>query len=76
MLTETFCSGKTYQIINFKSVINQEYKQQLLNLGIFPGIKFKVLRFAPFGETIQIAIGRFSVMLRKNELNQLDIQES
>ncbi len=76
MLTDTFCSGKSYKILNFKNLINQAYKNHLLNLGVFPGTKFTVLRFAPFGETIQIAIGKFSLILRKTELNQLDIEEA
>jgi len=76
MTTTDICCHKEYKILNFKPLINQGYKQQLLNLGVFPGKIFKVLRFAPLGETIQIAIGRFSIILRKKELNQLDIKEN
>lgn len=51
------------------------YRKRLLAMGLTPGIIFKVTRFAPLGDPIEIKIRGFSLTLRKNEAEVLLIEK-
>ena len=50
------------------------YRQRLLSLGLLPGTEFSVIRIAPLGDPVEIAVRGFALILRKNEANILDIE--
>ncbi len=50
------------------------YRQQLLAMGLVPGVAFTLARVAPFGDTIEILLRGFALSLRKGEANMLEIE--
>lgn len=54
---------------------NKTYRQRLLAMGLLPGTIFKLLRVAPLGDPIQIEVRGFTLSLRKEEANILQIEE-
>ncbi len=46
---------------------NLNYRNKLLAMGITPGCKVSIVRKAPLGDPIQIAIRGFQLCLRKSE---------
>ena len=51
------------------------YRKRLLAMGLTPGTKFIVTRFAPLGGPVEIKIRGFSLTLRKNEADILEIEK-
>jgi len=51
------------------------YRKKLLAMGLTPGTEFKVTRFAPLGDPVEIKIRGFSLSLRKNEATVLLIEK-
>ncbi len=51
------------------------YRKRLLAMGLTPGTEFKVTRFAPLGDPVEIKIRGFSLTLRKNEAAVLLIEK-
>lgn len=67
-------SGKRYKIKGFNKDINQNYKYNLLSMGLIPGTEFLVKRFAPFSRTAHIQLEQFNqynLSLRENELSSV-----
>ncbi|MCW2256747.1 ferrous iron transport protein A [Providencia alcalifaciens] len=67
---------RSYKILGFSPEINPAYRQKLLSLGLLPGAIFKVVRFAPLGDPIQIETHRVSLVLRKKDLALLNLDEA
>jgi len=51
-----------------------KYRRRLMALGLTKGTQFEVIRFAPLGCPIQIAVRGFSLSLRKNEAKHLQLE--
>ena len=51
------------------------YKQRLIAMGLLPGTEFSVVRIAPLGDPVQIAVRGVALSLRKLEANVLVIDE-
>jgi len=66
-----FIAGQQYTIRGFAAAINKSYRNKLISMGLIPGQSFFVVRFAPFGDTLQIKINDFSLSLRGKELQNL-----
>ena len=49
----------------------RQLRQQLLAMGLTPGTEFEVVRFAPFGDPIQIKVRGFLLGLRRIEMDTL-----
>lgn len=49
-------------------------KRRLMDMGITPGVKVKVVKVAPFGDPIEINIRGYELSLRKNEATQILIE--
>lgn len=47
------------------------FRQKLLAMGLTPGVTLKVLRVAPLGDPIQIAVRGYTLSLRKRDCQQL-----
>ena len=50
------------------------YRRRLLAMGLTKGVEFAVERIAPLGDPIQIKIRNFSLTLRKQEADLLQIE--
>ncbi|HCT99450.1 MAG TPA: ferrous iron transport protein A [Methylococcaceae bacterium] len=58
--------GDTGVIVGFDSA-GSAYRKRLLAMGLTRGTEFKVTRFAPLGDPIEIKLRGFSLTLRKEE---------
>lgn len=47
--------------------------RRLLEMGIVPGVEVEKIKFAPFGDPIQIRVGRYQLALRKSEARTIEI---
>jgi Fe2+ transport system protein FeoA len=44
-----------------------------MEMGVVPGVSVKVIKAAPFGDPLEIKVRRYSLALRKNEANAVEI---
>jgi len=51
-------------------------KKRLLNMGILPGTKIYIERFAPFGDPIEIKLRGFRLSLRKDEAKSIFVEKA
>ncbi len=54
---------------------SRAYRQKLLSMGLTPGAMLSVTRVAPLGDPVEIRVRGFSLSLRKNEADALDIRK-
>nr|WP_314266555.1 ferrous iron transporter A [uncultured Moellerella sp.] len=66
----------SYKIVGFSAQISPAYRQKLLSLGMLPGSIFKVIRLAPLGDPIQIETRRVNLILRRKDLELLNLDEA
>lgn len=66
--------GDQGKIIGFEHS-GKAYRKRLLAMGLTPGTEFKIIRFAPLGDPIEIKIRGFSLTIRKNEAASLLIEK-
>jgi ferrous iron transport protein A len=50
------------------------YRRKLLAMGLTRGVTFKVERMAPLGDPVQIKIRNFSLTLRRNEADLIQVE--
>lgn len=60
--------GLSYVIENLDNLLDKGYRLKLLSMGFVPGARFQVIRKAPLGDMIHIAIQGAAVCLRAQEL--------
>ena len=63
--------GKRYQVVNIKA--KGAILQRMLDMGMVPGIRLWVVRFAPLGDPIEIRIRHFLMSLRKDEARDVEV---
>jgi len=52
-----------------------EIRRRLLDVGLFKGIKFKIMRLAPLGDPIVIRVKGFDLSLRLEEAKQIRVEK-
>lgn len=52
-----------------------EVRRRLLDMGLFPGIRFRVIRIAPLGDPIVIKVRGFDLSLRLEEAGQIRVEK-
>lgn len=67
--------GDQGRVLGFQKGENKAYRHKLLSMGLTRGSVFKVLRYAPLGDPIEISILGFSLSLRKTEASSLLIEK-
>lgn len=65
--------GDQAKVVGFNKT-GKAYRKRLLAMGLTPGTEFKVTRFAPLGDPVEIKIRGFSLTLRKNEAEVLLVE--
>jgi ferrous iron transport protein A len=68
-----FKTGETGCVVNL-SHNNPLFRQKLLSMGLTPGTRFLVKRIAPLGDPVEIAVRGYSLSLRKNEADVLQVE--
>jgi len=66
--------GDFGKIIGFEPS-GKAYRKRLLAMGLTPGTEFSITRFAPMGDPVEIKLRGFSLTLRKNEADILQIEK-
>ncbi len=69
-----FSPNSAWKITGFALEISPAYRQKLLSLGMLPGSSFNVVRVAPFGDPIHIQTRRVNLVLRKKDLQLLQLE--
>ena len=77
MMTDNFRDlgiGDSGKIIGFDKS-GKAYRKRLLAMGLTPGTEFRITRFAPMGDPVEIKLRGFALTLRKNEADVLVIEK-
>ncbi|AFJ45356.1 ferrous iron transporter A [Shimwellia blattae] len=69
-----FIPNSAWKITGFSREISPAYRQKLLSLGMLPGALFQVVRIAPLGDPIHIETRRVNLVLRKKDLELLQVE--
>jgi Fe2+ transport system protein FeoA len=48
--------------------------QRLSEMGLVPGARLRLVRRAPFGDPLEIEIGRFHLALRRTEARRIEVE--
>lgn len=67
-------TGDSAKIVGFEPS-GKAYRKKLLAMGLTPGTEFKVTRFAPLGDPVEIKLRGFSLTLRKDEASVLQVEK-
>lgn len=67
-------AGDSGRIIGFDKSA-KAYRKRLLAMGLTPSTEFKITRFAPMGDPIEIKLRDFSLTLRKDEASILLVEK-
>jgi ferrous iron transport protein A len=51
------------------------YRHKLIAMGLIPGTELKVVRKAPLGDPFEIMVRGFTLTLRKEEADIIELQE-
>ena len=51
-----------------------EHRGRLLEMGLLPGTRIEVVRYAPLGDPVEIKIRGYNLSLRKHEAEQVWVQ--
>ena len=65
--------GQTGQVLGYTGA-DRSYRHKLLRMGLVNGAKFTVIRKAPMGDPVEIAVAGFNLSLRKDEAEALKIE--
>ena len=68
-------AGDVAQVVGFNEG-DSVYKKKLLSLGLTPGATITVLRVAPLGDPMEIAVRGFQLSLRKNEADIIQVRKA
>ncbi len=66
--------GDTAKVTGFHAT-GKAYRKKLLAMGLTPGTIFKITRFAPMGDPVEISLRGFALTLRKDEADVLQIEK-
>lgn len=69
-----FSIGEKGRVTGF-SKQGRAYRKRLLAMGLTPGTEFSIVRFAPLGDPVEITLRGFSLILRKNEADILNVEK-
>ncbi len=65
--------GERAAVVGFREGA-KHYRQKLLAMGLTPGTQLSVVRVAPLGDPVEIKVRGFSLSLRKDEADALQIE--
>lgn len=47
--------------------------QRLMEMGVVPGVAVEVIKTAPFGDPIEVRVRGYSLAMRKDEADTIDV---
>ncbi|MBW6458270.1 MAG: ferrous iron transport protein A [FCB group bacterium] len=64
--------GVPYRVVRISA--RGVIRQRMLDMGLVPGVRIMVVRYAPLGDPIEIRINRFFMSLRKEEARHIYVE--
>ncbi len=58
-----------------KLTIHKQLGQRLLDMGVYPGMRIKVVRNAPLEDPMEVSLGNFFVSLRHEEAKFVEVSK-
>ncbi len=52
-----------------------QVSKRLMEMGVVPGVTVRVVKTAPFGDPIQIRVRGYSLAVRRNEAESIEVAE-
>lgn len=68
-------ANTSYRVQKIGAGPGRQYRNKLLAMGLLPGTVFQVIRYAPFGNTLQIEVNGTALSLRDTELKCITCEE-
>ncbi|OPZ26567.1 MAG: Ferrous iron transport protein A [Lentisphaerae bacterium ADurb.BinA184] len=65
--------GQRGRVVGYRAG-NPTYRKRLLQMGLVRGAEFEFLRLAPLGDPVVIRLCGFSLTLRKDEADMVEIE--
>ncbi len=72
---KNLASGESAVIAGYEPG-NSYYRQKLLSMGLIKGTTVTLLKTAPFGDPVQLALRGFKLSLRKSEADVLILEKT
>lgn len=66
-------AGESGRVVGFDKG-KKTYRKRLLSLGLTRGVSFRVTRYAPMGDPVEIRVRGFNLSLRREEAATLLIE--
>jgi Fe2+ transport system protein FeoA len=63
--------GSSARVVSVKG--NSRITKRLMEMGVIPGVSLKVIKTAPFGDPIEIRVRGYSLAMRKNEADSIEV---
>lgn len=54
---------------------NSPAAKRLMEMGIVPGVRIRVVKSAPFGDPIEVRLRGYSLAMRRNEAESVEVGE-
>ncbi len=67
-------AGDSARVSGF-AIDDASYRQQLLALGLTPGARLEVVRFAPLGDPMEIRVRGSALFLRKADAGVISVEK-
>ncbi len=55
---------------------NGRISKRLMEMGIVPGVLIRVIKTAPFGDPIEVRVRGYSLAMRRNEAETIEVIET
>lgn len=53
-----------------------QISRRLMEMGVIPGVSVEVIKTAPFGDPIEVRLRGYSLAMRKNEADSIEVSFS
>lgn len=54
---------------------NNAITKRLMEMGVVPGVSVKIVKYAPFGDPIQILVRGYNLAMRKSEADVIEVSQ-
>ena len=71
----TLDKGVPGMVLKVDSIGDSDLKERLMTMGLTPGIKVKVLRSAPLGDSMAIGLRSYNLAIRRKDAAHITVEE-
>ena len=64
--------GLDAKVVSVKG--NSRIARRLMEMGVVPGVTVRVVKMAPFGDPIEVCVRRYSLAMRRNEADAIEVK--